>query len=209
MLSLPPLPFLPPYLAGKRVVALDGAAVVPTEPDLPEAQAIVDEMISALTALAEPVANTWAPAPPQALPLTHLDPPQPVPFHSDSALVHELDHAGWAKVLDAGPALLALEFRQLGGAFATPIANGGALDHFSAPLHYYGVGLAGETTERDLEAVRSAIQPYLTGFRAPNFVDHFQQPQRTHDDEIRLRVERVRREVDPTGLFTGDVEAVR
>jgi hypothetical protein len=105
--------------------------------------------------------------------------------------------------------LLALEFRQLGGAFAASIANGGALAHFSAPLHYYGVGLAGEATERDLEAVRSAIQPYLTGFTAPNFVDHFQQPQRTHDDEIRLRVERVRREVDPTGLFAGDVEAVR
>jgi hypothetical protein len=156
------------------VLALDGAVVVPTEADLPAAQDIVDEMLSSLTALAEPVANTWAPALPQALPLTHLDPPQPVPFHSDSALVHELDEAGWVKVLDAGPALLALEFRQLGGLFAAPAANGGALDHFTAP----------------------------------NFVDHFQQPQRTHDD-THLRVERVRRVVDPTGLFAGDVGAVR
>jgi hypothetical protein len=91
-------------------------------------------------------------------------------------LVQELDEAGWAKVLDAGPGLLALELRQLGGAFATPAANGGALDHFAAPLHYYGVGMAGETTTHDLQAVRSALHPYLTGRTAPNFVDHFQQP---------------------------------
>ncbi|MFI5709825.1 FAD-binding oxidoreductase [Kribbella sp. NPDC051620] len=208
MLSLPPLPFLPPYLAGKRVLALDGAVVAPTETDLPAAQHIVDELLSSLTALAEPVANTWAPASPQALPLTHLDPPQPVAFHSDSALVHEVDEAGWAKVLDAGPALLAVEFRQLGGAFATHVPNGGALDHFTPPLHYYGVGMAGEETARDLKAVRSALKPYLTGFTAPNFVDNFQQPQRTHDDETRVRVERVRRAVDPTGLFTGDAEPI-
>lgn len=131
-----------------------------------------------------------------------------MPFHSDCALVHELDESGWVKVLDAGSALLALELRQLGGAFAVPAASGGALDRFAAPLHYYGVGMAAEATEHDLEAVRPAIQPYLTGFTAPNFVDHFQQPQRTHDDETRVRVERVRRVVAPTGLFAGDVEAV-
>jgi FAD/FMN-containing dehydrogenase len=208
MLSLPPLPFLPPYLAGKRVLALDGAAVAPTEADLPAAQRIVDDLLSSLTALAEPVANTWAPASPQTLPLTHMDPPQPVPFQSDSALVNELGETGWAKVLDAGPALLALELRQLGGAFASPVANGGALDHFAPPLHYYGVGMAGEATAHDLKAVRSAIQPYLTGFTAPNFVDHFQQPQRTHDDETQVRVDRIRHAVDPTGLFAGDTAPI-
>src|SRR4051812_39244388 len=75
MLSLPPLPFLPPYPAGKRVLALDGAVIAPTEHDLPVAQRIVDEMLSPLAALAAPVANTWAEAAPQTLPLIHLDPP--------------------------------------------------------------------------------------------------------------------------------------
>jgi hypothetical protein len=209
MLSLPPLPFLPPYLAGKRVLALDGAVIAPTEPDLPAAQRIVDEMLSPLSALAHPVADTWAVAPPQALPLTHLDPPQPVPFSSDSGLIREIDEADWAKTLDAGPSLLAFELRQLGGAFAAAAANGGALDHLAAPLLYYGVGLAGEETSTDLKAVRAVIEPSLTGFTAPNFVDHFAQPQRTHDDHIRVRVERVRLAADPTGLFAGDVAPTR
>jgi FAD/FMN-containing dehydrogenase len=209
MLSLPPLPFLPPYLAGKRVVAVDGAVMASAESDLPAARRIVDEMLSPLSALARPVANTWAVAPPQALPSTHLDPPQPVPFDSDSALVREIDAAAWGRTLDAGPGLLAFELRQLGGAFAAPAANGGALDRLAAPLLYYGVGPAGAETARDLNAVRAAIEPFRTGFTAPNFVDRFEQPQRTHDNQTRVRVERVRLAVDPTGLFAGDVAPVR
>jgi FAD/FMN-containing dehydrogenase len=60
---------------------------------------------------------------------------------------------------------------------------------------------------RDLKAVRAALEPFRTGFAAPNFVDDFRRPQRTFDDEARARVERVRRAVDPTGLFAGDVAA--
>ncbi|MGN9907794.1 FAD-binding oxidoreductase [Phytohabitans sp. LJ34] len=209
MLSLPPLPFLPPYLAGKRVLALDGAMIAPTEPDLPAAQRIADEMLSALSELASPVANTWAEAAPEALPLVHMDPQQPVPFHSDSALLHEIGAADWARILDAGPNLIALELRQLGGAFAAAPANVGALGRFTAPLHYYGVGLAGEETMSDLKAVRSTLRQYLTGFTAPNFVDDFERPQRTYDDQTRARVERVRRAVDPTGQFAGDVAPTR
>jgi hypothetical protein len=209
MLSLPPLPSLPTYLAGRRVVALDGAVTAATESDLPAAQRMLDELLSPLAALAEPVANTWAVARPEALPHTHLDPPQPVPFDSDSALLGEIDEAGWAHLLEAGPSLLGLELRQLGGAFAATDANGGALDHFTAPLLYYGVGLAGEETARDLKAVRAALEPFLTGFTAPNFIDHFGQPQRTLDDLTRVRVERVRLAADPTGLFAGDVSPTR
>ncbi|MFJ9908966.1 FAD-dependent oxidoreductase [Streptomyces sp. NPDC101152] len=209
MLSLPPLPGLPPYLAGKRVIALDGAVTASAESDLPAAQRILDEMLSPLSALAQPVADTWAVASPQALPLTHLDPLQPVAFESDSALIQEIDTSDWARALEAGPSLTAFELRQLGGAFAVPASNGGALDHLTAPLLYHGVGLAGEETARDLKAVRAAIQPFVTGYTAPNFVDHFTQRQRTYDDRTRVRVERVRLAVDPTGLFAGDAAPTR
>jgi len=208
MLSLPPLPFLPPYLAGKHVVALDGAAIAATEADLPAAHHAVDQLLSPLAAVARPVADTWAEALPEALPHTHLDPPQPVPFESDSALLGEIGDAEWAGILAAGPGLLALELRQLGGAFATA-GTGGVLDHFTAPLLYYGVGLAGEETARSLKAVRSAVEPFLTGFTAPNFIENADQPQRTHDDETRARVERVRRIADPAGLLAGDVAPTR
>jgi len=207
--TLPPAPVVPPSLVGRRVLALDGAIAVATQADSPAAQRILDDMLSPLTARAEPLLNTWAPASPQALPLTHMDPPRPVPFRSGSALVHELDEAGWVKVLDAGPSLIALEMRQLGGAFARPATVGGVLDRFAAPLLSYAVGVAGDDTDRDLTAVRSALEPYLTGRTAPSYVNSFAEPQRTYDDEVRARVERVRRGVDPMGLFAGDVAPTR
>jgi FAD/FMN-containing dehydrogenase len=209
MLTLPPLPSIPPSLAGRRVLALDGAVAAVTEADLPAAQRILDDMLSPLAALAEPLLNTWAPAAPQSLPQVHMDPPRPVAFDSGSALVHELDETGWTKVLDAGPSLIALELRQLGGAFATPATRGGALDRFAAPLLYYAVGVAGDTTSRDLTAVRSAFEPYLTGRTAPNYINHAGEPQRTHDDEVHTRIQQVRQRVDPTGLFAGDVAPIR
>ena len=209
MLSLPPLPSLPPYLAGQRVLALDGAAIAPAESDRPAAHRIVGELLSPLSALAEPIASTWAQAAPQALPLIHLDPAQPVPFDSDSALLREIGDADWAPILNAGPHLTALELRQLGGAFADTPANGGALARLTAPLLYYGVGLAGAEVASDLAAVRSALEPSLTGFTAPNYVSHVEQPQRTHDDQTRIRIARVRSDVDPAGLFAGDVALSR
>jgi hypothetical protein len=138
-----------------------------------------------------------------------MDPPRPVPFRSGSALVHELDEAGWTKVLDAGPSLIALELRQFGGAFAHPATDGGALDRLTAPLLYYAVGVAGDDTDRDLTAVHSAFEPYLTGRTAPNYINSSREPQRTYDDEVRARVQQIRGGVDPTGLFAGDVAPTR
>jgi hypothetical protein len=43
----------------------------------------------------------------------------------------------------------------------------------------------------------------------PSYVNSFAGPQRTYDDEVRARVERVRRDVDPSGLFAGDVAPTR
>ena len=69
--------------------------------------------------------------------------------------------------------------------------------------------MAGDDTDQDLVAVRSAFGPYLTGRTAPNFINHFGEPQRTYDDEVRTRVEKVRRSADPTGMFAGDVAPTR
>lgn len=175
-------------LAGRRVVAVDGAVAA-------DDRRIANDL---LRALGRPLANTWAPSPPERL---HRDRPHPTAARSDSALIHEIDERDWAEILDTGPDLL--ELRQLGGAFAVGAATGGALDHFTAPTLYYGVGPG-----RELAAVRAALRPYLTGYTAPNFVEHYAQPQRTHDVETRIRIERVRLTVDPTGVFSGDVAVI-
>ena len=164
-----------------------GVVVVEAEIDLIPVHRVVTGMAvwDALDAARlAPVWQAWAP--PETVPLIHLDPPEPVPSRSDTALLTEVDETSWAKVLDAGPRLLALELRQLGGAFAT-----------------------GPATATDLDAVRSAIEPFLTGFTAPNFVERFDQPQRTSDDATLARVRRIRSVADPAGLFAGDITPTR
>lgn len=53
------------------VLALDGAVTATTENDLPAAERIAAEMLAPLTALAEPVSSTWAPASPATVPAIH------------------------------------------------------------------------------------------------------------------------------------------
>ncbi|GID17592.1 hypothetical protein Aab01nite_11820 [Paractinoplanes abujensis] len=187
-----------PVPSGRRVLALDGAVVAPAATDRAAARRIADEMLSALV---PPVAGTWAAVPPETLVPAG---PEPRAVRSDSALVRELDADIWAELVAAGPGLLTLELRQLGGALATPAVSGGALDSLAAPLLYYAAGPAGQ-----LRAVRAALAPFLTGYTAPTFVEHFDLPQRTLDDYTRVRVERIRHDADPTGLFAGDIDAVR
>jgi len=43
----------------------------------------------------------------------------------------------------------------------------------------------------------------------PNYVNSAAEPQRTYDNQVRTRVERVRQDVDPTGLFAGDTAPIR
>ncbi|GAB7051173.1 FAD-binding oxidoreductase [Catenuloplanes indicus] len=208
LLNVPPLPTVPPALAGRRILVLDGAVAAETPADVERAEKVTAEMLAALP---EPEFSTWAPAGPETLPLTHMDPAEPIPFRSDTLLLRSLPEAGWAALLDAAgrSELLSVELRQLGGAFAEPAPDGGAFQRVGAPLLYWACGLPGERTEADLAAVRAALAPYATGFTAPTFADHFGQPQRTYDEAARARVERVRRDVDPGGLFAGDVAAIR
>jgi FAD/FMN-containing dehydrogenase len=77
LMKLPAVPAVPPSLAGRRVLALDGAITVATPADSPAAQRILDDLLSPLAARVEPLLNTWDFASPQALPLTHMDPPKP------------------------------------------------------------------------------------------------------------------------------------
>jgi hypothetical protein len=215
LLNVPPLPSVPPQLAGRHVLAIDGAVAAVTEDDVATAERIAADLVSGLSAIAEPIMTTWATAGPELLPATHMDPAEPIPFRSDTALLGELDDEGWTGLLAAAgvgesTSLLSVELRQLGGAFAEPGPRGGAFSHIPAPLLYWACGIAGVPgTEKDLARVRDALAPYRTGFTAPTFTDHFDQEQRTYDEQTRARVERARAAADPHGLFAGDVAVIR
>src|SRR4029079_2438022 len=84
--------------------------------------------------------------PAAALSHIHMDPEHPVPAHGDGMILDDLTPAAIeALVRVAGPGsgspLLMVELRQLGGAFATPPAEHGALAKMSGSFAFFAVGV--------------------------------------------------------------------
>jgi hypothetical protein len=214
LMNLPPLPGVPPVLTGRQVLVLDGAVQVQQAGDLDLAHRVTEDLLAPLRAAATPVLDTWHVASPSGVLLTHLDPPDPIPYRGEHALLHRLGATGVDRFLEAagpgsGTTIVSAELRQLGGAFEAPHRTGGAFDRTTAAFAYVGLGIAapdGSTaTEDDLARIAAATAPWRTGFTAPTFVEGRTQPQRTFDDVTAARVAAIRSDVDPDGLFAGGV----
>ena len=218
MLNLPPLPgMLPEVLTSGQILMIDGAISVPTCGDLDAAQQILEDLLGPLRGAIEPIFDSWAVAPPAALPRTHLDPPFPVPVVSDHLVLDYFDDPALRRILDAAGAqssLLMFELRQLGGQLAEPAIAGGAFDRVRGSFAYFGVGLLSTPESRenivvDLAALRSVMSPWNTGFTLPTFADNASAPQRTLDDADFARAAVLRARIDPAGMFAHDVSPVR
>ena len=218
MLNLPPVPgMLPEVLTSGQILMIDGAISVSTSGDLDAAQQILDDFLGPLRGAIEPIFDSWAVAPPAALPNTHLDPPFPVPVVSDHLVLDYLDDPALRRILDAAGAqtsLLMFELRQLGGRLAEPAIAGGAFDRIRGSFAYFGVGLLATPESRqnivaDLAALRGVMSPWNTGFTLPTFAENTAAPQRTLEDADFARAAVLRAHIDPTGIFAHDVSPVR
>jgi hypothetical protein len=219
LMNLPPLPGVPPMLTQGQVLAIDGAFSVERPMDLEPATLQAADLLGPLRAAATPLLDTWRVAEPRELQMTHMDPQDPLPVRGDHALLHDLGDEGLARFVSAasresGSALAAVELRQLGAAFASPEETAGALDRLDAAFAYVGLGVlappaSAESVAADLSRMAAATRPWHTGFTTPTFVEDYHQAQRTFDDATVARVAAIRAEVDPDGLFSGDVSPVR
>nr|WP_209310789.1 FAD-binding protein [Streptomyces spiramenti] len=210
VMNLPELPGVPPVLAGRTVVCVDGAVAAD---DPAEARDAADGLLGPLRSLGEPLLDTWRGTGPEGVLLAHLDPPAPVPFVGDHLLLRDLAEGGVAAFLgvvgaDSGSPLAVATLRQLGGAFAEsgPPAALGRLD---GQFAYMGSGPpVGPVTVSDLRAhgraVRAALAGRDTGRTVPSLVESHDGPQRHLDGPTARAVRRVRERVDPEGLFGGD-----
>lgn len=218
LLNLPPVPgMVPEVLTSGQILMIDGAISVSTSGDLDAAQQILDDFLGPLRGVVEPIFDSWAVAPPAALPHTHLDPPFPVAVVSDHLVLDYVDDLALGHILDAActqTSLLLFELRQLGGRLAEPEIAGGAFDRIRGSFAYFGAGLLATPESReniiaDLAALRGVMGPWNTGFTFPTFVDDVAAPQRTLHDADFARAAVLRAHIDPTGLFAHDVSPVR
>jgi hypothetical protein len=170
LLQLPPLPHVPPPLAGRATLAV---RYVHTG-DAREAEAL----LAPLRALATPVLESMGELASTDLDAVHRDPVDPMPAVKVGRLLRELPPGAVDSLLDlAGPGtgspLTVLELRHLGGAVARPGPHPSAVCHRDAAFALTCIG-AGVPPVADAVATRartllSALSPWSTGFTLPNF----------------------------------------
>lgn len=211
ILRLPPLPGVPDAIAGRVVVAVDGAVTVRDPYMLSSRTQVMHDLLDPLRAVAAPLVDDWDLRDPALLPMTHMDPADPIPYVGDHLLVGELDSDDVARIIEtvgvgSTSAVTSVELRQLGGAFAERDSAGGAFNHTRAAFAILAVGAVGGPLTADLQhdtmaRLRAALAHRDTGFTAPTFVESATQPSRTFDDGARAEVDAVRARVDPDGVF--------
>ncbi|BAK35784.1 oxidoreductase [Microlunatus phosphovorus NM-1] len=203
LMSFPPLPELPPFLSGRKLVVIDGAVL--------ESDERAAEILAPLRALA-PELDTFARVPLTAMTRIHLDPEGPTPSVSNSIMLSELEPETIDALLavagpDSGSSVLAAEIRHLGGALARPadaaVATlpGTYLGFFVAIAPFpeaAAIGLADAT--RAVEA----LAPWGTGGRYLNFDDNVVEVSAAYGHQAWQRLQQIRAQVDPQGRMVAN-----
>jgi hypothetical protein len=170
LMQLPPLPAVPPPLAGKLTVSVryvwTGSA------------ADGQELLRPLRAVAEPIADTVTTLPYASIGAVHSDPVDPMPTHEETDMLRSLPAEAVDALLGvAGPGSgspqVMVELRQLGGALARPPAEPDMLCHRTEAYNLTVIGVlvppAADAVPAHGAAVRAAMAPWATGGAEPNF----------------------------------------
>jgi hypothetical protein len=205
LFSFPPLPELPPFLSGRRVLIIDGA--VSGVDDAAAAQ-----VLAPLRALA-PEMDTFARIPAAALTQVHMDPPMPVPSVGDHRVLGGLPDKAVEALLEQvrqDRALMFTELRQLGGAVGRPVEGGGSVSHFEGDFLLFALALApgAEAAAAGFAAARglcATMQPWAVERAVPTFAEETAAPTAMWRESVRLRY--AIESVDPTGVFVANHRA--
>lgn len=202
LMQLPPLPELPQFLRGRQLVVVDGAVLADD-----------DRAAAILAPLRElrPELDTFARVDASSLVRLHMDPEGPTPSVSGTSLLSGLPGDAVDAVLEAaGPGssstLLAAELRQLGGALARPAPGAGALPRIDGQFLVFGVAVAVDPEsaargQADADRLVATLSPWSNGSRYLNFSEKSIDSSCAFEPLTWARLQTIRAELDPTGLF--------
>jgi hypothetical protein len=204
----PPLPDVPEPLRDRPLITIDAAFIGD--------QAEGERLLAPLREIGEPIMDTFAQVPAEALSKIHMDPEQPVPGLGHHALLRELpDEAidtfvGTAGA-ESGTPLLLTEIRHIGGALAREGENAGALAKLDADYLMFGLGMPmtpqlGEAIDGHLDHLADVMAPWTAEGGYFNFAERTCEidailPAQTHE-----RLQEVKRRWDPDGLIRANHE---
>jgi hypothetical protein len=212
LMHIPAQPGLPPELTDGPVVCIDGAVL---DGEGITGLDLINRFLDPLRRRVAPLLDTWHTGTAPEVAVTHADPPTPVPFFGDHVSLTRLGAEGIAALVaalaEASAGILTIvELRQLGGALSIPDPRGGAVNSVRGEYGFFAVGIvadpqAAQDVADELDRVRAALAPWTSDFTIPSFVERVGMPLKSFDDATARRVERIRRGVDPDGVFQGDV----
>ncbi len=202
VIHFPPFPFLPDELRGKSFMVVLGAYL--GEEDHGRT------LLEPLRALG-PDMDTFATQPPIGLSELAMDPPDPLPFRSTTALLDHLSSDAIetvARVAGEGSALGLVEFRHIGGALSRPAPGPGARETLPGNIAFLSLGVVPEPgadpiVQDELAQVAAAVTPSRVGDYF-NFVMKPTDPSEFYDGATWERLRRAKAAYDPTDVFRGN-----
>jgi FAD binding domain len=160
-----------------------------------------------------PAMDTFAAVSPVALGDLAMDPRDPLPHVSTTALLSDLPGAGIDELLAAagpgsGSPLVMVELRQLDGAIGRAAPGAGARANLPGSLSMHAIGVSGDeasaaTATAYLESVARAVLPYRVG-AYPSFVEVPADASAFFDPDTWARLRQVKALHDPDDLFKGN-----
>jgi FAD/FMN-containing dehydrogenase len=203
-LTLPPIPEVPEPLRGRALVDVTGAFLGSEE----EARAV----LAPLRELGDPVMDTFAMVPPEAITHINGDPEQPTPGMTHQTLLRELTTGAIEALVEAtgpesGSPLLMVALRHLGGALGRAPEGAGALDKVEGDFALYGVGLPMVPElvgpiDHYLDRIVDAVGPWSDGRDYLNLSERPIDASGAFGAETYARLKAIRSQVDPAGMFT-------
>ena len=203
-MNIPDMEGVPDMVRGRSLVVIDGAVVGSVEE--------ANEILAPLRAL-QPEIDMFGPVPPVALSYIHMDPEEPVPGDSETAMLDEatpeliellVDH------FEQHPMLLLVELRHIGGALARAAHEHGALAKIDAGFVFFAAGMSvpeiAEPVRAQLEAVKEAVDAHANGRNYANFTEVKTDPQTFYGAATYARLRAVKGVYDPGNLFRANHE---
>jgi len=202
LMNFPPIPEVPEPFRGKSFAVLE--VIYCGDP------AEGEGLIAPLRELGTAGMDTIKAQPPAGIAELHMDPPEPVPYSSESMLTGELPAAAIDSILEAvgpgsGSQLISVELRHGGGALSRAPEDAGALATLPGSFLAFGVGFvpvpaAMAPTRAWLGAFKASLEPYYAG-NYFNFVEESSDITQIFPPDVLERLRQVKQRYDPENLF--------
>jgi hypothetical protein len=204
ILNIPDMDGVPDIVRGRALVAIDGAVIA----DVDRA----NEILAPLRAL-EPEMDGFGPVPPVALSYIHMDPEEPVPGDSETAMLDDATPELIDTLVDQfeqHPLLLMIELRHAGGALARTKHEHGAIAKIDAGYVFFAGGMSvpeiAEPLRAQLEVLKGAVDAHANGRNYSNFTEERTDAGEFFGAATLARLRAVKGVYDPGNLFRANHE---